>query len=67
MVRKIALVLVVVIVLAPAFGCRSHTGYSPTQNLRKVMIAGEQLKIVGQDIDRFFGLEEYPQAGRWNY
>lgn len=67
MLRKVALIVALVVVLATSFGCRSHTGYSPTQNLRRLMIAGEQLKLVGQDVDRQFELEDYPHSGRWNY
>lgn len=67
MLNKLLVLLFLTMGLTVVFGCSPQTGFSPTQNLRRVMIAGEQLKLTGEDFQREIGLDDYPQAGRWNY
>ncbi len=67
MLKRVALLVVLAVGLLFAFGCTANTGYSPTQNLRRAMITGEQLKLIGQDVDFIFDVDDYPVQGRWNY
>ncbi len=67
MLRKMLVLVVLVLGLSIVVGCNTQTGFSPTQNLRRVMIMGEQAKLMGQDFQRELDLEDYPRAGRWNY
>ncbi len=64
---KLLIVLVIVAGLGLSSGCSSYTGYSNYQNMRRLAIAGEELKIMGQDFDRLIDLEEYPTFGRWQH
>ncbi len=63
--NKLVLMLLLVSGLAVSSGCYMSTGSTKKQAVRRVMIAGEQVKLMGQDVDRLFGLEEYPTLGRW--
>ena len=68
MLKKFVVLLSLLSVLTIFFGCTTtQTGFSPTQNLRRFMIVGEQMKVVHDDADQILGLQEYPPAGKWNY
>lgn len=65
---RLIVLLVLLLGLTFSFGCSAtQTGFAPEQNLRRVMIAGEQVKLVGADVQNILGLEQYPQSGRYNY
>jgi hypothetical protein len=65
--RKVIILLFLALGLAFAIGCAPQTGFSKTQNLRRVAIMGEQLRVVGEDFQREVDLEDYPISGRWNH
>jgi len=68
MARKAVILLLLVVVLSLSLGCT--TGYSTwdrTHLMRRPMIANEEVKLMQQDIDRFFGFEEYPVSGRYSH
>jgi|GEM_PF-3468159 len=62
---KLIALLVLLIGVMLSFGCTTYSGFSSRANLRRVMIAGEQMKLIHQDVDRLLDVEEYPTFGRW--
>ena len=68
MVKKAICLLVVLSFVVCAMGCGSYntSHISPTASLRRVAIMGEQLRVVSQDVDYFFELDEYPQMNYYN-
>jgi len=65
--RKLIVLVFLALGLAFVAGCAPYTGFSNTQNLRRVAIMGEQLRVVGDDFQREVDLEDYPFSGRWNH
>ena len=68
MFKKAVLLLVVLSFVVCAMGCGTYntSNVSPTATLRRVAIMGEQLRIVSQDVDYFFELDQYPQMNYYN-
>jgi len=68
MLRKVVLLLLVFSVLTVAFGCSTYnaSNLTPTAHLRRLTIAGEQLRIVHEDVDRVLLLEHYPIGSRYH-
>ena len=66
MVRKAVALLVVFSSLVLLSGCTAmYSEWSPTRNLRRVMIAGEEVKLMQQDVDFVFDIEDYPINAKW--
>lgn len=68
MLKKLLALGIVTAGVVLTYGCGStYSFFGPTQSLRRVMIAGEQLKLSGQDLERAADLADYPTSGRWNH
>lgn len=66
MLNKLLVILFLALGIAAISGCNPQTGFSNAQNLRRLTIMGEDLKVSGEDFQREVDLETYPH-GRWDY
>ena len=68
MFKKTIVLLVLLSLVAITMGCGTYntSNISSTATLRRVAIVGEQMRIVSQDIDYFWELDEYPMMNYYN-
>jgi hypothetical protein len=68
MLNKLLVVLFLALGIAVVSGCNNpQAGFTTSQNLRRLTIMGEQLKVAGEDLQREAELDMYPHGGRWDY
>ena len=69
MLRKVIALLLLISLLAVSFGCESFRNTSNLSAMsfrRRLAIAGEDLRLVGEDVDRLLGVENYQRVGKYD-
>jgi hypothetical protein len=68
MLRRVVVLLLLVSMLAVTIGCTTPynaSNLSRANNVRRMAIAGEQIRLLTEDVDRVLGLHNYPLNGRY--
>ncbi|MCD6404478.1 MAG: hypothetical protein J7M19_01475 [Planctomycetes bacterium] len=68
MLRRVVVLFVLVAMLGVFVGCTyNYSNVGPTAGVRRLAIAGENMRLVGEDIDWLLGIQDYPTSGRYHH
>lgn len=68
MLKRVCVLLLLAAIVGVFFGCTyNYSDWNATSSVRRLAIAGEDLRLVQQDIDRLIGVDDYPRSGRWSH
>lgn len=66
MSRKVVTILLLVAVLCVLWGCTANnSAYKPVNTMRRGAIMAEEWRLMQEDIDRLFDIEDMPTNSRW--